>query len=43
MKQNALEEEIAEVIPEGEQLCRAFVDPYLQFELEQEAGAEGLP
>ncbi|MES9852425.1 MAG: hypothetical protein ABW170_11395 [Candidatus Thiodiazotropha sp. L084R] len=40
VKQNALEEEIAEVIPEGEQLCRAFVDPYLQFELEQEAGAE---
>ena len=42
-QQQALEEEIAEVIPAGEQLCRAYVDPYLQFELEQEAeeGAEG--
>jgi hypothetical protein len=39
-KQAALEAEIAEVIPEGEQLCRAYVDPYLEFELEQEAGAE---
>ncbi|MCG8486589.1 MAG: hypothetical protein MI756_03890 [Chromatiales bacterium] len=39
-KQKDLEEEIAEVIPAGEQLCRAYVDPYLQFELEQEAGAE---
>ncbi|MEJ2619079.1 MAG: hypothetical protein P8163_02210 [Candidatus Thiodiazotropha sp.] len=39
-KQKALEDEIAEVIPDGEQLCRAYVDPYLEFELEQEAGAE---
>jgi hypothetical protein len=39
-KQNTLEEEIAEVIPAGEQLCRAYVDPYLQFELEQEAEGE---
>jgi hypothetical protein len=40
VKQKALEEEIAEVIPAGEQLCRAYVDPYLQFELEQESGTE---
>jgi hypothetical protein len=39
-KQQALEEEIAEVLPAGEQLCRAYVDPYLQFEIEQEAGDE---
>ncbi|MCG7946612.1 MAG: hypothetical protein N0E59_16805 [Candidatus Thiodiazotropha taylori] len=40
-KQSELEEEIAEVIPAGEQLCRAYIDPYLEFELEQEeAGAE---
>jgi hypothetical protein len=39
-KQKALEEEIAEVIPDGEQLCRAYVDPYVEFELEQEAAAE---
>jgi hypothetical protein len=38
--QQALEEEIAEVMPAGEQLCRAYVDPYLQFELEQAAGSE---
>ncbi|MEJ2611353.1 MAG: hypothetical protein P8179_15040, partial [Candidatus Thiodiazotropha sp.] len=39
-KQKALEDEIAEVIPASETLCRAYVDPYLEFELEQEAGEE---
>ncbi|MEJ2424388.1 MAG: hypothetical protein P8101_07965 [Candidatus Thiodiazotropha sp.] len=40
-QQQALEEEISEVLPNGEQLCRAYVDPYQQFELEQVAEGEG--
>jgi hypothetical protein len=40
-KQQALEEEVAEVLPVDQQLCRAYVDPYLQFELEQEEEEEG--
>ncbi len=40
-QQQALEAEIAEVLPDGEQLCRAYVDPYQQFELEQATEGDG--
>ncbi|MDO6459740.1 hypothetical protein Q4485_03445 [Granulosicoccaceae sp. 1_MG-2023] len=34
--QQALSEEVAEAMPEGETLCRAFVDPYIAYELSEE-------
>ncbi|WP_319558310.1 hypothetical protein [Thiomicrorhabdus sp.] len=39
-EQNDLKAEIEEVLPEDQILCRAYVDPYLKFELEQDAAAE---
>jgi|GEM_PF-795223 len=40
-EQNELNEEVAEALPEGQNLCRAYIDPYQKFEHEQEeAGAE---
>lgn len=43
-EQKELEEEMLEVMPDGEQLCQAFVDPYVKFELghEEEEGAEEM-
>ncbi|WP_319380671.1 hypothetical protein [Thiomicrorhabdus sp.] len=35
-EQKELKEEVAEALPEDQTLCRAYVDPYLKFELEQE-------
>ena len=37
--QAELEEEVASVLPAGETLCRAYIDPYLKFE-EEHAGAK---
>ncbi|MEB8434310.1 hypothetical protein OO007_18880 [Cocleimonas sp. KMM 6892] len=39
-EQNALEAEVTEVMPAGTQLCRAYIDPYLKFEEEEEHAAE---
>ena len=38
--QSELETEIEEVLPAGQTLCRAYVDPYLKFEMEQEHAEE---
>lgn len=39
-EQGDLEEEVGEAMPDGEQLCRAYVDPYVKFEMEEEAHEE---
>lgn len=39
-EQNELEAEVTEVMPAGTQLCRAYIDPYLKFEEEEEHAAE---
>ncbi len=39
-EQEALFDEVAEALPAGQQLCRAFVDPHLALEHEHEAKAE---
>lgn len=38
--QSELEAEISEVMPAGTQLCRAYIDPYLKFEAEEEHAEE---
>lgn len=38
--QNELNEEVSEVLPEGQTLCRAYIDPYQKFEHEQEESGE---
>lgn len=38
--QEELENEVAEVLEDGQILCRAFIDPFMQFELEHEAEEE---
>ncbi len=40
-EQAELVAELAAVLPAGETLCRAFVDPYVKFEHEQEPAGEG--
>lgn len=37
--QKELKEELSEVMPAGETLCRAFIDPYIQFEQAQKTAA----
>lgn len=39
-EQADLEEEVGEAMPEGQQLCRAYVDPYVKFEMEEEHEGE---
>jgi len=39
-EQSELEAEVTEVMPVGTQLCRAYIDPYLKFEEEEEHAAE---
>lgn len=39
-RQAALRAELAAVLPSGQTLCRAFIDPYLQFELSHETDEE---
>lgn len=38
--QSELEAEVSEVMPAGTQLCRAYIDPYLKFEAEEEHAEE---